>query len=202
MRKLKKVLLVHGVHNGSGYDYTHEELAKALNIPDHSLTRFKWAVTLDRSKLDVRQWLGDNMIKAMGKLAKWGDYTDDVASYLLDSATRKRCIEELRLEIAATRPDVIIGHSLGSVLVWQCLQQHEETLPCKPWFYLAGSPLWFKPLRSWLGVKPLLAYTTQYTGWLDPVAGFKPIRFDGIDKAESLFGVGHDLLGYLKRIKV
>lgn len=202
MNNPKKVLLVHGVHNGTGYDYSHEAMAAALNIPSQNLTRFSWASTLDRSKLDVRQWLGDNLIKALGNFTKWGDFIDDVASYLLDQATRKRCIESLRLEIAATRPDVIIGHSLGSVLVWECLQKHEHDLPCKPTFIIAGSPLWFGSLRWWLNIRELNTTTRLYAGWLDPIAGFRTSRFTGIDEVQGLFNVGHDLLAYLKNIRL
>ena len=198
----KKVLMVHGVHHNTGYDYSHEAMAAALNIRPQNLTLFEWASTLDRSKLDIKQWLGDNIIKALGKFTKWGDFIDDVASYLLDQATRKRCIEALRLEIAGTRPDIIIGHSLGSVLVWECLQRHEHALPCKPTFILAGSPLWFSTLRWWLGIRELNTPTRLYAGWLDPIAGFRPSRFAGIDEIQGLLGVGHDLLAYLKQIKL
>lgn len=187
----KKVLLVHGVHNGNGYDYSREAMAKALEIKPEELILFEWAHLLDNSALDVRR-LG---LKLALNWAKWGDFADDVISYLLDSATRKRCIRNLQETVKALEPDVVIAHSLGSVLACQAL-------PTAPRLIMVGSPLWFSPLRWLLKLDDgLYSYSLDrvtISGKLDPITGFGKAFGYGTFKKPW---IGHDLLGYLSHCK-
>ena len=191
----KKVLLVHGVHSGNGYDHDKAVMAEALGVEPEELILFKWAHLLDQSALDLRR-LGLKL--ALG-WARWGDFIDDVISYLLDSATRKRCIMELQEAIKTLKPDVIIAHSLGSVLASQALCG----LPTAPKVIVIGSPLWFSPLR-WLlklneGLSAFSVDRVVVSGVLDPVSGFgKTFGYGRFEKP----WLNHDLLGYLNYCKL
>jgi len=191
----KKVLLVHGVHSGNGYDHDKTVMAEALGVEPKELILFKWAQLLDQSALDLRR-LGLKL--ALG-WARWGDFVDDIVSYLLDSATRKRCIRNLQETVRALEPDVVIAHSLGSVLACQALRG----LPNTPRLVMVGSPLWFRPLR-WLlklddGLPDRGPNQMVISGKLDPVSGFG--KSFGAGHLEQPW-VGHDLLGYLNHCKL
>ena len=193
-----KTLAVNGVHKSSGYDYSLYDIANALRVLPTELSLFSWAPLLDSSKLDIRNWLSERVIRAVGWLLPVGDFVDDIFTYILDTATRKRCIEALRDELTLTRPDRVIAHSLGSVLVWQALQKPlpGNWLPKRIDFI--GSPLWILPFKWWAGGNDRRrGRFYNYAGSRDPVAGFGKAW---IKPHIKLDGVSHDLLAYCHRL--
>lgn len=195
---MPKIMLIHGVHYGDGFDYPHLKLCEALNLMPFELHLHKWAGLLDSSKLDLHNWLSEKVIRLFCKFAGWVDFADDVVSYLLDKKTRDACLNDLEQELVRVKPRVVVAHSLGSVLVWQLFQKRTKYTPQKIIFI--GSPLWFEPLRwvvgnQWINVPQFVSYS----GNLDPVTGFGKAWGRN---TRRLFGVTHDLLAYCKKLKV
>lgn len=174
MSNLDSVLLVHGVGDNLPSDVDYAGL---LGIEKSDLQLHNWAETLDSSWLDGtkrRKFFRWNPLRKLFKLDLWGDRIDDAPSYFLDKRTRQKCIDLLAVKLL-TNPsiDTIVGHSLGSVLVWQTL--HTQKLGKTYNLVLIGSPLAMRAVRFklwWDGCRgnPPACKVAIISGGKDPVA--------------------------------
>jgi len=193
------ILLIHGV--GSGFK--NDTKVKNILDTDREVLLYDYSCVLESSKW---QYLfPEFLIKRLSIIQQYEDYTEDVFSYFLDPTIRQRAVTNLyqHLQDMKNGSVTIIAHSLGSVLVWDLLQNKKfntKELPIDNIIF-TGSPLylnivWFLSTR-----KKVPFHITSIKGGQDPICfyGKRTRPFDIEVFGES---IKHEPHGYLAHLNL
>jgi hypothetical protein len=219
-----KILTIHGIGDGQP-DYSEKWNLK-YHYPDATVVPFYYEDLNDKSwKAKLTRFATKAILSRYG-LASAGDkiedYALDILTFFLNKDIRNAIMARLHKTIIDEMPDVIIGHSLGSVIGYIYCYQHpiavEElitigsplgsgitTKKCK-----IGMGYFVKVLvKSILGTKVLQEFS--HTTWqnvcskMDPISGLVERDYGCFDQYEiPLAGkVTHtNVTGYLDFVKL
>ena len=205
-----KVLLVHGV--GSGF--TEEawlELLEAGNFDPATTDQFDYATVLDDAGWVVR--LTSKLlwpIAAAFRRTKHVDEVGDVQAWLVSPGVRSRIAGVLRGVILTGGYDVVVAHSLGTLMTWEAIscdvRFRRNARPYKdPIVIFCGSPLGLATVRGFLAYKknePTFAAlgSEVISGLRDPVVKFG--KDDWIPKGwvRTCAPIKHEFTEYLRYV--
>ncbi|MFF0304677.1 hypothetical protein ACFYTV_28705 [Streptomyces sp. NPDC004562] len=118
-------------------------------------------VSLLANGLDRIPWMTRGGLAVAGRFNK---ALTQVGAYLSDSALRSRIHSRVNAVIS-DETEVVISHSLGSVVAYEVLRDRSATIPL---FITLGSPLALRPVRSRLQFEPKYPAVRKWINLVDP----------------------------------
>ena len=205
-----KVLLVHGV--GSGFtEEAWTELLAAGDFDPATTDQFDYATVLDDAGWFVR--LASKLIwpiAAAFRQTSRVDEVGDVQTWLVSPGVRSKIAGVLRGVILTGGYDVIVAHSLGTLMTWEAIscdvRFRRNARPYKdPIVIFCGSPLGLGTVRAFLQYKknePTFAAlgSEVISGIRDPIGKFGKDKWEPEGWTRTYVPIGHSFTSYLRYV--
>lgn len=219
-------IIIHGIGDAKeGYSKTLQKNIKNLFKPDEEIKFYEylWSDEIREGENELLSNL-TNVNISYNKQRKWFTvHISDVVAYLRDKVIANEIKENLRKILNKLLSDsnsinIIIAHSLGSVIAFDVLKGYYEHGLQADYFFTLGSPLaifindfqkdktYFDPIpvkKGWLNIfspNDIIAYPLQNIDelWHEDIVQDKVVKFGGLIR--RYFPIIHS--DYLKNKKV
>jgi hypothetical protein len=206
-QKSKVIGFVHGIGDGFTND---DKLAIAAWAGKQGCTAkfFDYSKLLDETHLLAHPFFGWLPVVRAFRKAGFNDYVNDVMGWAMSPAKRVRIERSLALWVDHYKVGLLIGHSLGSVMVEGALRLDGVTgIPRHmPTVWLLGSPLEFATMRFISGYRRDGAWAVNTKDCMyvsatdDPITRYGSTQFAPIDWQQKTVTGGHGLMNYLRQL--